>query len=126
MRLVAVLLSFLILPLPVMAQELDGNALRELALRGIWASENADWGYWSWHEDDTVCVRLFDPQEDCADTGTWALEGKAICYELTWFGEAYDVRSNCFTVQSLDDNLFESLHHGGTMVSSFFTFSVID
>lgn len=51
-----------------------------------------------------MCVRLFDPQEDCADRGTWHIEGDAICYELMWFGEAYDVRKNCFTVVALDEN----------------------
>ena len=124
MRLVALVFGLLTLPLPVMAQELDGNAVLELALRGMWDAK--DWSYWSWHEDNTVCVRLFASDEDCADTGTWAMEGPALCYELTWFGEGYGVRENCFTVRALDENSFETWHHGGALETKFFAFSVIE
>jgi hypothetical protein len=107
------------------AQALDGNAIHELALKGTWAAEN-DWGYWSWSEDKTVCFRKIGANGDCADTGTWAIDGDVMCYELTWFGESYDVRKNCVTVHALDDGRYETRYHGLAMVSTFITFKVLD
>jgi len=110
---------------PASAQALDGNAIQNLALQGTWAAEK-DWGYWSWSEDKTVCFRKIGADGDCADTGTWAVDGDVMCYELTWFGESYGVRKNCFTVQKLGDGRYETLYHGVAMVSTFITFKVID
>ena len=50
---------------PAFAQTLDGDAIRDLALQGTWTAEN-DFGFWSWSEDNTVCLRkgrVFDPTQ---------------------------------------------------------------
>lgn len=106
------------------AQALHGDAIQDLALQGTWAAQN-DWGYWSWSEDNTLCLRVFGPDGDCADTGTWSISGDVMCYELAWWGEAYDVRKNCYTVQALSDGGYETRYHGGVLDSVFTTFTVI-
>lgn len=106
------------------SQALDGSAIRDLALRGTWLAQE-HWGYWSWSDDNSVCLRLFGPDDDCADTGVWAIDGDVMCYELTWWGESHDVRQNCFTVHSAGGFHYESRFHGGAMESVFFSFIVI-
>ena len=124
-RFVSVLMLGVLANSPAEAQTLDGTAVEKLALQGTWAAEN-DWGNWSWSEDNTVCLRLADQSGDCADTGTWTVNGDVMCYELTWWGKAYDVRKNCFTVNSLGDDRYEALYHGGAMVSTFIHFKVLE
>jgi hypothetical protein len=106
------------------AQALDGNALRDLALRGTWLAQE-HWGYWSWSDNNLVCLRFFGPDDACADTGVWTINGDALCYEFTWWGESLDVRKNCFTVQSKGGFHYESHYHGGALDSPFFSFIVI-
>ena len=110
---------------PAEAQALKGTAIQKLALQGTWAAEK-DWGYWSWGADNTVCLRLHNQTGDCADTGTWTINGDVMCYELTWCGESYDVRTNCFTVHVLGDDRYEALYHGGAMVSTFIHLGVLN
>ena len=124
-RFVSILTLSVLANSPAEAQTLDGTAVEKLALQGTWAAEN-DWGNWSWSEDNTVCLRLADQSGDCADTGTWTVNGDVMCYELTWWGKAYDVRENCFTVNSLGDDRYEALYHGGAMVSTFIKFEVLN
>jgi len=124
-RFVSILTLGVLANSPAEAQTLDGTAVEKLALQGTWAAEN-DWGNWSWSEDNTVCLRLADQSGDCADTGTWTVNGDVMCYELTWWGKAYDVRENCFTVNSLGDDRYEALYHGGAMVSTFIHFKVLE
>ena len=57
---------------PAQAQELDGAALEELALRGTWVAEYRAMGIWSWNEDKTVCYRIGDTEGECYDTGDLA------------------------------------------------------
>ena len=111
---------------PAEAQELDGPAIQKLALQGTWAAEKKGIGYWSWKEDNSVCLRLLENDADCADTGTWTRNDDVICYEFKWWGKAYDVRTNCITVNALGDDRYDALHHGGAMVSTFFHFKVLD
>jgi len=110
---------------PAGADALDGNAVRDIALQGTWAAEN-NWGYWTWSGDGAVCVRVLEPEGDCADTGTWTVSGEALCYEFTWFGEGDGVRKNCFTVHPLGDGRFDTRYHGGALDSTFFKFKVIE
>lgn len=110
---------------PAVAEALDGPATEALALEGTWDAEG-EWGFWSWAGDGTVCVRIFGPEGDCADTGTWKVEDDVLCYELTWFGEGYDVRKNCFTVNALGEGRHETRYHGTALDSVFFTFSVLE
>ncbi len=108
---------------PVEAQALDGMAIKALALRGTWASQDG-WGFWSWKEDNTVCMRLFEKDADCADTGTWTINDDVICYEFKWWGKPNDVRSQCVSVHALGEDLYETQYHGGALVSTFFKFKV--
>lgn len=107
-------------------QTLNGAAILKLALQGTWAADHAESGYWSWGADNTVCFRLLDPTGDCADTGTWKINGDVMCYELTWWGESIGDRTNCFTVQARGYDRYEALYHGGAMVSTFIHFGVLD
>ena len=108
------------------AQALDGAEIKELALGGTWAAEETDMGYWNWSEDDTVCLRVFGAEGDCADTGTWSIDGDVMCYELKWWGQGDGYRINCFTVVALGDDRYEALYHGGAMVSTFIHFAVLE
>ena len=110
---------------PALAQSLDGAAIRALALQGTWAAKN-DWGYWSWSADNTVCLRVFGPEGDCADTGTWHIDGNVMCYELTWWGASYDVRKNCYTVHALEGGTYETRYHGGVLDTVFTTFKLVE
>ncbi len=109
---------------PAEAQELDSAAIQQLALQGTWVAENPEWGNWSWNKDETVCLRVGDTEGKCADTGPWVINDNVICYELTWWGETVGDRKNCFTAQALGDGLYETLYHGGAMVSTMFFFKV--
>ena len=104
------------------AQELDGAALQKLTNHGTWVAEHPEFGNWIWNKDETVCVQLPGTDKKCADTGTWIMNDNVICYELTWWGG--DTRKNCFTVQELGGGRFETLYHGGAMVSTFFYFNI--
>ena len=111
---------------PAEAQELDSAAIRELALQGTWAAEHSEFGNWSWNKDGTVCLRIGAAEGKCADTGTWAVNDNVICYELTWWGETTGNRKDCFTAQALGDGRYETLYHGGVMVSTMFFFKVLE
>ena len=90
------------------AEMLDGASIRKLALQGTWATQDK-WGrYWSWSEDNSVCLRLFDQNGDCSDTDTWKIDGDVICYELKWWGEIAGVRSQCVSVAALGDIHYET------------------
>jgi len=110
---------------PVEAQALDGPAIQKLALQGMWAAEN-DYGYWSWKEDNSICLRKIEKSGKCTDTGTWSITGDVMCYKLTWLWKSNDVNDNCFTIQALKDGRYEALFHGGAMVSTFIHFKVLD
>jgi len=111
---------------PAVAQAIKGTAIQKLALQGTWAAEDAEFGYWSWGADNTVCFRLNNQTGDCADTGTWRINDDVMCYELTWWGKSIGIRTNCFTVHVLGDDRYEALYHGGAMVSTFIHFGVLN
>lgn len=111
---------------PAFAQELDDEALTKLALGGIWQAEHAEYGFWNWDDSGSVCLRLGSAEGDCFDTGTWEITQNVLCYEMTKWGESVGERVNCFTVNALDDNRFETLFHGGAMVSRMFAFNVLE
>ncbi len=110
---------------PAVAQALDGPAIQKLALQGMWAAEH-DWGYWSWKEDNTICLRKVEKIGNCTDTGTWSITGDVLCYKLTWMWKSYELNDNCFTIQALKNGRYEALFHGGAMVSTFIHFKVLD
>ena len=115
------------------SRALNKDALTKLALQGTWQTQalGAGGGYsyrhWSWGEDNSVCLRLFGLNEDCSDTGTWKIDEDVLCYELTWWGESYQSRKNCFTVVSLDGGRYEALYHDSKLDHSvFFDFEVLE
>jgi hypothetical protein len=108
------------------AETLDSATLQNLALQGTWAAEDAEIGYWSWNKDKTVCLRIGSAGGNCADTGTWKINDNVICYELSWWGESNDDRKSCFTVQAHGDGRYETLYHGGAMVSTYYYFNVLE
>ena len=110
---------------PAEAQALDGPAIQKLALQGTWAAEN-DWGYWSWKEDNSICLRKIEKSGKCTDTVTWSITGDVLCYKLTWLWKSNDVNANCFTIQALKDGRYEALFHGGAMVSTFIHFKMLE
>jgi len=111
---------------PAQAQELDGTAIMKLALQGTWETEHAEYGYWSWAEDKTVCLKLGSPEENCADTGTWDISDNAVCYELTWWGESVGERKTCFTVKQHGNGRYETIFHGTTMASTMYFFKILE
>ena len=108
------------------AEELDGSAVEDLALQGIWAAEEDGYGYWSWNEDRSVCLRLNDPTGDCADTGTWAVDGDFICYELEWWGEAYGQRDACISVVVHEGTPYEVLIQDDVLIATMFHFTLLE
>ena len=111
---------------PAEAQELDSAAIQNLALQGTWEAEDPEWGNWSWNKDETVCLRVGDTEGKCADTGPWVINDNVICYELTWWGETVGDRKNCFTARAHGDGRYETLYHGGAMVSTMYFFKVLE
>ena len=108
------------------SQALNKDALTKLALQGTWQARH-DYGFWSWGEDNSVCLRLFGLNEDCSDTGTWKIDEDVLCYELTWWGKSYGIRKNCFTVVALDDGRYEALYHNSKLDQSvFINFEVLE
>ena len=89
-------------------------------------AEHPELGNWSWNKDNTVCLRVGDTKGKCADTGTWKINDNVICYELTWWGKARDIKKTCFTTQARGDGRYETLYHGSTMVSTFYFFKVLE
>lgn len=108
------------------AQELDGTAVMRLAIKGAWQAEHAEYGYWSWADDNTVCLRLGSPEGNCADTGTWAIRENALCYELTWWGETADEKKACFTVRAQGGGRYETVVYGTAMASTMYYFKVLE
>lgn len=116
-----IVLGLLLCP-SVQAQDIDNDELQKLAFQGTWVTEHNEFGNWTWNKDDTVCVHLPGTDLECADTGTWVMNDNVICYEFTWWGSS--IQKNCFTVQELGEGRYETLYHGGAMVSAFFRFGL--
>ena len=108
------------------ADMLERDVTQKLAFQGMWVAEHPEKGNWSWNKDKTVCLRIGDTEGKCADTGTWAVNDNVICYELTWWGKSTGNRNVCFTVQAHNDGRYETLYHGGAMVSTFYYFKVLE
>ena len=81
------------------AKTLDAAEVRSLTMGRTWeAKAGPTTSYWTWNADGTVCLRLNEKTGKCADTGKWRLDDERICYELTWYGEAYQLKSACFLI----------------------------
>lgn len=75
--------------------------------------------YWSWNSDGTVCLRLFDKQGKCDDTGRWKMDGERVCYELGWWGGTWGIKSACFRVAELGKGQYAALEESGIVQFEF-------
>ncbi len=107
------------------ANDVQGDALRDLVVGTTWAAEDG-WGFWNWQADNVLCVMTYSPDEDCTDTGPWTIEDDALCYELEWWGDAYALRENCFVIRALEDGRHEAVARDGAVDTAVFAFSVIE
>ncbi len=107
----------------VHADDLSGDTLRETVEGITWAAEDG-WGFWKWQTNNELCVMTYSPDEECTDSGPWAIEDDALCYELEWWGEAYGLRKNCFVVRSLDDGRYDAVPKDSAVDSAVFAFSL--
>jgi len=57
--------------------------------------------YWDFNADGSMCVRFAGakPNDRCADTGQWKLDGQTLCWDLKYVGEQYGYKSACVKVQ---------------------------
>lgn len=109
---------------PAQAQALDGPAIRELAVEGTWNADSSGYGFWSWHEDGSVCLRLSEPDGECTDTGTWSIEGGSICYEFGWVFRTEGQGAGCLRITAVEGR-YEALYEG-PVTTSLFKFEIMD
>ena len=107
------------------AEEFDDDSLRDIVDGKVWATEDG-WGVWTWQADNELCVRTFPGDEDCTDSGPWAIDDGAICYELEWWSDSYGLRKNCFVVRAVEDGRYEAIPRGSAVDSAVFAFSLAE
>lgn len=95
----------------VRAEELDPNQTQALLFQGPWKVESgATYNYFFWASDGTLCVKIHDPHaQGCDDTGTWSRDGTEVCYELQWWGKAYDFHQGCFRIVRSESTGYETI-----------------
>ena len=121
------LTSFLALAasLQAAAATLDSEAAKSLITGRMWQQPQPHGTgqlYWSWNSDGSVCLRTDGKTGNCADTGTWKLDGDRICYKLTWYGKTSGRQSACFRISDKQKGLYEALQDNGL---TLFEFSVV-
>jgi hypothetical protein len=64
---------------------------------------------WDFRKNGSVCARSPGGKkgDKCMDEGKWNVKGEALCWELTWMGEAGGFKANCFLVKKLGEDLFQ-------------------
>jgi hypothetical protein len=96
--------------------KIAGNDLSTLASGRSWGisyygnpNDAATTMVWDFRKDGSVCARSSGgkPGSKCMDEGKWNVRSDAVCWELTWMGEAGGYKSNCFLVKKLNDDLFQ-------------------
>jgi hypothetical protein len=89
---------------PAVAQELNADQLRHLVSGKTWAiafygdlNDKVRTAFWDFAADGKVCARLGNnpPGSRCADTGTWKLQGDALCWELGFLGKTDGFQAVC-------------------------------
>jgi len=105
----------------VKAEELNADDTQALLIQGLWKVESgAVYNYFFWNSDGTLCVKIYDPQaESCDDTGTWTRDGTEICYELQWWGKAYDLHELCFHIAKTESSGYETIDATGLAALRF-------
>jgi len=127
---VAVFLALAVFAGPAPAQKasqvekvLDATAARKLLSDRLWHLKPAGGTlyYWTWKSDGSVCVRFWDPNAKCDDTGKWKLDRNRVCYELTWWGESLKFRSACFRIVDRGEGRYGAIEDNDL---PFFDFTV--
>ena len=64
---------------------------------------------WDFRKNGSVCARPPGGKkgDTCIDEGKWNVRSDAICWELTWMGEAGGFKSNCFTVKKISQDQYQ-------------------
>ena len=64
---------------------------------------------WDFRNNGSVCARSPGGRkgDKCMDEGKWEVRGEAICWELSWMGEAGGFKANCFSVRKIGQDLFQ-------------------
>ncbi len=76
-------------------------------------------GHWSWKSDGTVCLRLFEKEGKCDDTGRWKLDGERMCYEIGWWGQGFGLKSACYRIDDLGKGRYGALQDNGLTLFEF-------
>ena len=94
------------------ADQVQGADLHTLVSGRSWGisfygnpREPAVTGVWDFKRDGSVCARNAASKrgDKCADTGRWFIRAdQHLCWDLTWMGEAYKIKSVCATVQKVE------------------------
>ena len=98
-----------------MAQNLNADETQTVLTAGPWRVEaGATYNYFIWNADGTLCVKMYDPHaESCEDSGTWSRDGTEICYQLQWWGQAYDQHEGCFRIANAEPSGYEAIDAAG-------------
>jgi hypothetical protein len=80
--------------------------------------------YWNFGRDGSVCARGIGakPKEKCADEGKWRIEGKNLCWSLSWLGGGEGYKSVCVAIEKAGRG-YSATRVGGIGVK-FFDFVV--
>lgn len=116
-------ISFLMLCAASQAADatLDAKAVQTLASGRMWRAKFyfPSPTYWSWKPDGTFCLRLENGTGDCADTGTWKLDGDRLCYRTTWWGQTTGLGAGCIRVVALGKDNYDAIQDNGMSIYKF-------
>lgn len=117
-----ILLFAMCAALPASAATLDAKAARSLVSDRMWQQKTTsgpNFRYWSWKSDGSVCLRARGKTDECGDTGRWKLDAERLCYDLTWGGLTYGVKSACFRISDQGKGRYEALQDNGLTLFEF-------
>ena len=108
---------------PAAAQTLDTDGAKKVLVGKTWAESKPEGdgkNYWSWKKDGTLCVRLWEPEGKCDDSGKWTLKAERVCYELGWWGNAYsNDKSGCFRISKASNGRYHTVRDDGFAMTEF-------
>jgi len=111
--------AFMVLIGNAYAEEVTPDDLRNLVMGRKWLtavqgdlSFAGHAAYWDFNADGSMCVRLTGrkPNDPCADTGQWKLDGQTLCWDLKFMGAQYGYKSACVRVQSVGEQQYEAFN----------------
>lgn len=103
------------------AGELDAAEVQKLLIHKFWRVESgASSNFLLWHPDGTLCVKVHAADADgCDDTGIWTQDGDKLCYELEWWGKAYNVHQGCMRIRGSESGGYEMIDANGFVALRF-------